>query len=94
MPRRGGLRRRWRIASGCRDKTIKVWDVLRSLKASRWLGRAFQEIDTSVPVSKLRFSTDGTYLTTDVGLLKVGTIAAERYTYKVDSSHFLHVRDQ
>jgi WD40 repeat protein len=92
-----------RIASGSEDRTIKLWDVISLLKTSRWHGstlsrrlrfRAFQEIETSGPVSKLRFSADGTYLTTDVGLFKVETIAAEQCTHEVDSSRFLHVRDQ
>jgi WD40 repeat protein len=92
-----------RIVSGSEDETIKLWDVVSLLKILRWLGstissrlrfRAFQKIETSRRVSKLRFSADGTYLTTDVGLFKVETIAAERYTHEIDSSRFLHVRDQ
>ena len=92
-----------RIASGSEDHTIKLWDVVSLLKTLRWLGstigsrlrfRAFQEIETSRPVSKLRFSADGTYLTTDVDLFKVEAIAAEQYTHEVDSLRFLHVRDQ
>lgn len=91
------------IASGSGDCTIRVWDVARSLKPSKWLGstvsrrpkcQAYQVVKTSGPVSWLRFSADGTCLTTDLGPFEVKPPAAERQIQNEDSWPCLYVHDQ
>jgi len=78
-----------RIASGSRDKTIKLWDVPKFLKASRLLGstigsslkfRAWKEIKTSEIVDSLKFSKDGRRLVTNLGPIKIESVLADRHS--------------
>ncbi|KIM97029.1 hypothetical protein OIDMADRAFT_105875 [Oidiodendron maius Zn] len=67
------------IASGSDDQMIKLWDIAKVLKVSRLLGsrvgslelRALQTIKTSHRVTSLKFSIDGRYLVTNLGLIKI-----------------------
>ena len=77
------------IASGSHDKTIKLWDVPKSLKASRLLGstiisslmfRTWKEIKTSRIVDSLKFSTDGRRLVTNLGPIKIESVPADRHS--------------
>lgn len=89
------------IASGLHDKTIKVWNVVRSLQPSKGLEttasrrlkwRTCQKIETPGPVSWLRFSADSTYLVTDRGLFQVDKAAAPRDSQQeADVRHGLYV---
>ncbi|KAF7505951.1 hypothetical protein GJ744_012393 [Endocarpon pusillum] len=90
-----------RIASGSDDGIIKVQDIKRSLNSSNrfrsTLSRHLkygicQEIQTSGPVLKLCFSTNGIYLVTNLGSFKLGETGAERQSQDVESS--LYINDQ
>ncbi|KAH8797868.1 hypothetical protein F5884DRAFT_825522 [Xylogone sp. PMI_703] len=68
------------IASGSDDRTIKLWDVAKALKISRLISstissrfkfRAWQEIKTLQTVDSLKFSVDGRYLATNLGVVKI-----------------------
>jgi WD40 repeat protein len=92
-----------RIASGSNDKTIKLWDVTKSLKVSKILGsslgrhfkfRAWQEIKTSEPVASLRFTTNGRCLVTNLGEVKIESNQINRQGFDIESSHNLWVRNQ
>ncbi|KAJ5455936.1 uncharacterized protein N7458_004200 [Penicillium daleae] len=90
------------IASGSNDHTIKLWDIAKSLKASKYLGhtfgsrmkfRSWQEIKTSETIHTIKFSGDSRYLTTNAGTIKL-VIPADRQTATVESLQDLYVRDQ
>src|SRR5436190_1999832 len=75
------------IASGSNDKTIKLWNVAKSLKTSRLLGSTFGSllkfracliIKTSDPIYAVKFSADGRYLMTNLGPIKVKSILVDR----------------
>jgi WD40 repeat protein len=92
-----------RIASGSVDNTIKMWDVVRPLKVSKWLGntvgrrvkfREYQEFKASGSVFQLHFSTDGTCLATNRGVFNVGGTAAERQSQEVEALQCLYISDQ
>jgi WD40 repeat protein len=77
------------VTSGSNDKTIKLQDVAKSPKASRFLGstfgsrlkfRAWQDIETSQWVYTLKFSADGRYLATNLGYIKVESMIEDRLT--------------
>ncbi|KFZ18715.1 hypothetical protein V501_01058, partial [Pseudogymnoascus sp. VKM F-4519 (FW-2642)] len=79
------------IASGSFDKTIKLWDVVKSLKVSKFIGstfgshvkfRAWREIKTSDIVSSLKFSTNGRYLVTNIGQIKIEGILANSQSFE------------
>ena len=82
------------IASGSADNTIKLWDVAKSLKVSKFLGstlgshlkfRAWREIKTSEPVSSLKFSIDGRYLVTNLGGIEIEDIPANKQSFDFES---------
>lgn len=65
------------IAAVCDDQTIKVWNIKKSLKASKFLGRAvgshikssrpWKEIKTSEQVHGVEFAAGNRYLETSIG---------------------------
>ncbi len=66
----------------------KLWDVPKSLKASRLLGstigslkfRAWKEIKTSEIVDSLKFSTDGRRPVTNLSPIKIEVVLADRHS--------------
>ncbi|KAL4786484.1 WD40-repeat-containing domain protein [Aspergillus varians] len=64
------------------DKSIKLWDFDASLRSVRLFGRSLgalrkfrewrQDIEIPKPVTTLRFSEDGQFLSTNLGLIKLG----------------------
>jgi dipeptidyl aminopeptidase/acylaminoacyl peptidase len=91
------------IASGSDDNTIKLWDVAKSLKVSKLLGntfgshlkfRAWREIKTSKLVSSLKFSTNGRYLVTNLGQIKIESILTNRQSFGFESLENLWVGNQ
>ena len=72
-----------RIASGSSDKTIILWDVAESLKASKLLERSvaslfkfqtWREFAVSKAISHLRFSADGQHLIRNIGPIPIKNI--------------------
>jgi WD40 repeat protein len=70
-----------RIASGSWDN-VKLWDVVKSLKASSFLGKALgshlkfrtcQDLGVQGNVSFLRFSNDSRYLIINAGAIDIAT---------------------
>ncbi|KAJ5160971.1 uncharacterized protein N7482_007975 [Penicillium canariense] len=74
------------IASGSADKTIKLWDIVKSHKASKFFGhrlgsrlklRPEREIEISEPVLNLKFSADNLYLIAGTAQIRLEDTAAE-----------------
>ncbi|KAM3077982.1 hypothetical protein ACMFMF_004395 [Clarireedia jacksonii] len=91
------------IASGSFDKTIKLWDIAKSMKVSKFLGstlgshikfRSWRKIETSEPVSFLKFSIDGQYLVTNLGEIKIQITPASRRSSNFESLKHLRVMNQ
>ncbi|KAB8070013.1 WD40-repeat-containing domain protein [Aspergillus leporis] len=95
------------IAAACDDKTIKVWNIKKSLKASKYLGRAigshikssrpWKEITTSDQVHTIEFAAGNRYLETDIGLIALEstpTEGEEELPVGSDSLQNLYVRDE
>ncbi|KFZ20614.1 hypothetical protein V501_00012, partial [Pseudogymnoascus sp. VKM F-4519 (FW-2642)] len=91
------------IASGSYDKTIKLWDVAKSLKVSKLLGstvgshlkfRTWRGIETSKPVSFLKFSTNGPYLVTNLGHINIESILTNTESLSAESLENLCVGNQ
>lgn len=85
-----------RITSGSDDKTLKMWDVVQSLKASKLFRSVLsrhrtyqtdQEIHTFRYISKLHFSSNGIYLMTNLGYFKVEVAAVGRSRQEAESSY-------
>ena len=83
------------IASGSSDETIKLWDVTKSLKASRLLGRtissyikfsAWKEHQTSAAISSLKFSEDSQCLATNLGPVRIKNVpvGSQRPDYRYE----------
>ncbi|KUL82098.1 hypothetical protein ZTR_10075 [Talaromyces verruculosus] len=70
------------VASASYDGTVKLWDVDASLRPVKWLGstlstfRKFRnwshQVETSAPIEIIKFSSDGQFLQTNLGLIKTG----------------------
>ncbi len=90
------------IASGSEDKTIKLWDIAKSLEVSKFLGSTLsrhlkfgawrRKIDTLETVSSLKFSTDGHYLDTNLGEIKIEKVPTSRQSSDFESLNNLWVR--
>ncbi|KAJ5990302.1 hypothetical protein N7522_010509 [Penicillium canescens] len=75
------------IAAVCDDQTIKVWNIKKSLKASKFLGRAvgshikssrpWKEIKTSEQVYGVEFAAGNRYLETAIGPISLESTASE-----------------
>ncbi|KAI9039276.1 uncharacterized protein KD926_009718 [Aspergillus affinis] len=75
------------IAAVCADKTIRVWSIEKSLKASKYLGRAvgshikssrpWKEIKTSAQVYAVEFGAGNRYLATDIGPIALESTPTE-----------------
>ncbi|CAI6095943.1 unnamed protein product [Clonostachys chloroleuca] len=77
------------IAAVCDDQTIKAWNIKKSLKASKFLGRAvgshikssrpWKEIQTAEQAYDVHFTADSRYLETDIGkiALEITTASEE-----------------
>ncbi|KAL4864042.1 hypothetical protein BDV12DRAFT_205946 [Aspergillus spectabilis] len=75
------------IAAVCDDQTIKVWKVKKSLKASKFLGRAvgsrikssrpWKEIETSEQLYSVEFAAGNRYLETAIGPISLEGTAPE-----------------
>ncbi|KAF5856759.1 hypothetical protein ETB97_006748 [Aspergillus alliaceus] len=94
------------IAAACADKTIKIWNIKKSLKASKYLGRAigshikssrpWKEITTSDQVHTIEFAAGNRYLETDIGMIALEstpTKGEEELPVGSDSLQNLYVRD-
>ena len=92
------------IASGSEDTTIKLWDVAKSLRVSKFLGstlgshlkfrawrREFQALE---PVSSLKFSIDGQYLVINLGEIKIENVPTSRQSSDFESLKTLWVNSQ
>ncbi|PGH06950.1 hypothetical protein AJ80_08082 [Polytolypa hystricis UAMH7299] len=74
------------IAAVCDDQTIKVWNIKKSLKASKFLGRAvgshikssrpWKEIKTSEQVYGVEFAAGNRYLETAIGPISLESTAS------------------
>lgn len=74
------------VAAVCDDQTIKVWNIKKSLKASKLLGRAvgshikssrpWKEIRTSEQVYNVHFAAGNRYLETAIGPLPLESTGA------------------
>jgi WD40 repeat protein len=74
------------IAAVCDDQTIKVWNIKKSLKASKFLGRAvgshikssrpWKEIQTAEQAYDVHFTADSRYLETDIGKIALESTTA------------------
>ncbi|KAJ5640438.1 G-protein beta WD- 40 repeats containing protein [Penicillium herquei] len=71
------------IACGS-NNIIRIWDMSKPLKSSNFLGPTIQsflmprpslDIKTSEKIQNLKFSTDGRYLTTNIGPINIGNRA-------------------
>jgi hypothetical protein len=91
------------IASGSDDETIRLWDISKSLKVSRFLGAAFgsrlrfrtsRKIKTLKFVYSLKFSIDSRHLVTNLGQIEIESILANRQSLDFQSSENLVVGDQ
>lgn len=75
------------IAAVCADQTIKAWNIKKSLKASKFLGRAvgshikssrpWKEIKTSEQLYNVEFAACTRYLETAIGPIPLGSTASE-----------------
>lgn len=75
------------IAAVCENKTIKVWSIEKSLKASKYLGRTFgshiksskpwKEIQTPEQVYTIEFAAGNRHLATDIGLIALENTPTE-----------------
>ncbi|KAL4865206.1 hypothetical protein BDV12DRAFT_200398 [Aspergillus spectabilis] len=97
------------IAAVCAEKTIKVWNIKKLLKASKYLGRAvgshikssrpWKEIQTSDQVHEIEFAAGNRYLATDIGPIALESTPTEEedelpVRSVSDSLQNLYVRDE
>jgi WD40 repeat protein len=91
------------IASGSNNNTIRLWDVAKSHKTSKFLGRRLgsrlklrsrREIETSEQVGNLKFSEDNIYLITGTERIRLEDAAAEDRNKRPHSLQTFTVKDQ
>ncbi|KAF7524995.1 hypothetical protein PCG10_005346 [Penicillium crustosum] len=97
------------IAAVCKNKTIKVWSIEKSLKASKYLGRTFgshikssrpwKEIQTPEQVYTIEFAAGNRHLATDIGLMALESTPTEGeeelpVRSSSDSLQNLYLRDE
>ncbi|KAJ5737296.1 uncharacterized protein N7483_002421 [Penicillium malachiteum] len=91
------------IASGSSDNTIKLWDIVKSHKTSKFLGRRLgsrlklrpqRQIETSGPVFNLKFSEDNLYLITGTERMRLKDAVIEDHKNRPHSLQTFIMKDQ